>query len=128
MALFGRNTQEEQAQETAAPEKAASRQKKSAAQALVSGVETHKVLHSPRITEKAALQGEKGVYVFNVYSRATKNEVKKAIMKQYKVTPRKVCVVRVPGKRTFYRGVRGRRSGGKKAYVYLKKGESINIV
>lgn len=89
------------------------------------------VLIRPRVTEKATFESEKGVYVFNVSPRATKYDVAEAIKTTYKVTPRKINMVAVPSKKVRARGSRnifGTKSGGKKAYVYVKKGDTIDIV
>jgi large subunit ribosomal protein L23 len=85
---------------------------------------------SPRITEKGAYLSEKGVYVFNVSKDANKGEVAAAIKAIYKVTPVSVRMAAVPSKRVFTRGTNrfGRTAGGKKAFVYLKKGEKIEIM
>lgn len=120
MALFGtkKNTEE---QKTAAP----------AAQA--SGVSvardlSHILLHA-RVTEKATMHSAQSVYTFDIATRATKRDVMQAIKKLYGVTPRKVAVVTVPSKtkRSARTGKTGVKTGGKKAYVYLKSGETITI-
>ena len=86
------------------------------------------VLRALRITEKASLVSEKGVFVFNVSEDATKNSIMKAVRKIYSVTPRKVSIVTVrpKAKRNARTGRTGWSTGGKKAYVYLKKGDTIN--
>jgi ribosomal protein L23 len=85
------------------------------------------VLKSPRITEKAVLSSEsRGVYAFNVTPEATKRGVVASIKNKYKVTPIKVRLLSVPDKNVF-RGKWGVKSGGKKAYVYLKKGDKIEF-
>lgn len=89
------------------------------------------VLKHPRVTEKATLQAEKGVYVFDVSPRATKKDVRDAVENLYKVSPRKINIISVPSKRMRIRGKQnkfGVKSGGKKAYVYVKKGDTIDIV
>lgn len=89
------------------------------------------VLRHPRVTEKATLQSEKGVYVFDVSSRATKKDVAEAVEALYKVTPRKINISKVPSKRIRMRKQQnkyGVKSGGKKAYVYVKKGDVIDII
>ena len=89
---------------------------------------TH-VLKSPRITEKATMHSEAGVYLFDVSERATKRDIMQAVRALYKVTPRKVRVAYVPSKvkRNMRTGKSGIKKGGKKAYVYLKKGEIITL-
>ena len=87
------------------------------------------ILISPRITEKAAYLGEKGAYVFNVSKDASKKSIAAAVREIYKVSPRKVTLVAVPRKRVMTRGTNqmGQTRGGKKAYVFLKKGETIDL-
>jgi ribosomal protein L23 len=87
------------------------------------------VLTNPRITEKASMHQGIGVYTFDVSMRSTKTQIAQAIQEVYKVTPRKIAVVMIPSKQTrsMKNGRRGEKSGGKKAYVYLKSGESITI-
>ncbi|MFA5933910.1 MAG: 50S ribosomal protein L23 [Candidatus Paceibacterota bacterium] len=85
-------------------------------------------IKSARMTEKAALGAEKGVYVFNVSDKATKIEVKKAIKKLFKVDVMKVAMVTTHPEMVFVRGRKGIVSGGKKAYVYLKKGQKIEVM
>jgi large subunit ribosomal protein L23 len=90
------------------------------------------VLRNPRITEKAALKAEGGVYVFDVSKDATKPLIAQAVREVYKVTPVAVNIAKTPAKKVVRRkanGVKsGYKSGQKKAYVFLKKGETIEIV
>jgi len=87
------------------------------------------ILFSPRVTEKGAYLSALGAYVFNVGEQASKREIAEAVQEIFNVTPRKVTVVRVPRKRVATRGSRrlGQTAGGKKAYVFLKAGESIEL-
>ena len=89
-----------------------------------------KILLSPRVTEKGAYLSELGVYVFNVGEKANKQEITEAIHALFKVWPRKVRITRIPRKEVQTRGTNrtGMTTGGKKAYVYLKKGDTIEIV
>ena len=91
---------------------------------------TVKILLSPRVTEKGAYLSELGCYVFNVAQNANKIEIAQAVKSIYKVTPRKVAIVAIPTKSVQTRGTnrRGTSGGGKKAYVFLKKGETIELV
>ncbi len=88
------------------------------------------IIISPRITEKGAYLSEKGVYVFNVSKDATKQEISAAIAAAYKVTPRQVRVAAVQSKQVFTRGTNrwGKTAGGKKAFVYLKAGDKIELM
>ncbi len=86
-------------------------------------------LLNPRITEKAALSADKSnVYVFEVAKNATKKSISASIRDAYKVTPLKVRLLAIPKKNIIYRGRPGVRGGGKKAYVYLKKGDKIETI
>lgn len=82
----------------------------------------------PRVTEKATMSAESGAYVFEVSKDSTKTRIAKAISAMYKVTPVKVRVVNLPAKSVFVRGKWGKKSAVKKAYVYLKKGDKIEII
>ena len=93
------------------------------------------IIKRPRITEKSGLQAEGtgsaegfAVYTFEVMAGANKKSVAKAIKEIYKVTPIKVNITNLPAKLVFSRGKNGRKSGVKKAVVYLKKGDKIEFV
>lgn len=91
----------------------------------------HGVLKDPRITEKASIVTEKGAYVFNVYPSATKYEIKRAVQAVYKVVPVKVNVINNPSVKAHSRvrhTQRKKRGSTRKAYVYLKKGDTIELV
>jgi large subunit ribosomal protein L23 len=85
---------------------------------------------SPRITEKGAALSEKGVYVFNIAKGATKADVSAAIRSVYKVTPKMIRLAAVPSKKVATRGTNriGKTATGKKAFVYLKEGDKIELV
>lgn len=119
MALFGGTKKNTKETKTAV-------KSPSAKKGIPSGVEY--VLTTPRITEKAAYASERGVYVFNVANNATKETIAEAVKSIYKVTPVKVNISKVPAKKVFVRGNRGVKKGNKKAYVYLKKGDTIEII
>ena len=129
MALFGKqkNTAKKPAPSQNA-KKAATRAVKGAAPS--SGLSASEILLRPRITEKATLGIERRVYVFEVDPRANKKEVARAVKEIFSVEPRKVNIVRMRP-RPFVsrlRGRRGIRAGFKKAYVYLEKGASLDIM
>jgi ribosomal protein L23 len=87
------------------------------------------VLKNPWFSEKALIGTENGVYVFEVPPAVTKHDVMNAINKIYNVTPRKVNMVNLPAKKVALRSKRGvgARARRHKAYVYLKKGETITF-
>lgn len=88
------------------------------------------IIVAPRITEKGAFLSQKGVYVFNVSKDATKHDIIAAVKAAYKVTPVRVRVAPVPTKQVFTRGTNrwGKTRSGKKAFVYLKEGDKIELM
>ncbi len=90
-------------------------------------VTTHPLIKGIRVTEKSALDAERGAYTFNVLPSANKNEIKKAIKLLYGVTPVKVAITQITPKIVLRRGILGTKQGGKKAVVHLKKGDKISF-
>ena len=86
------------------------------------------ILTKPHITEKATFSSENSVYVFKIDPKATKDDVERSFKEKYKISPVKVRTVTIPAKNVFVKGKRGIKSGYKKAYIYLKKGEKIEII
>jgi large subunit ribosomal protein L23 len=103
------------------------KKKKEVAPAVVAA----SVLLRPRVSEKAAalasVQVKSPVYTFEIGPRANKNQVKQAVSQQYKVTALRVNIINVAGKKIFMRGKVGRRPGLRKAMVYLRPGDKIEI-
>lgn len=123
MALFSRD-KKENTEETAAGKPAVT------STALPTDKDLSSVILRPRITEKAVSQNDKNVYTFIVRRDATKYTVADAVKALFKVTPVKVNIVnKTP--RQFMSRSKGRvqtEKGMKKAYVYLKKGDRIDLV
>ncbi len=88
------------------------------------------IIKNPRITEKATLLLESACYTFDVENGATKSEIIKAVKELYKVTPKAVRTVAVTSKKVTSRKSNkvGYTSAGRKAYVYLKKGDKIEVL
>ena len=86
------------------------------------------IIKNPRITEKASFAQERNVYTFDISSGANKTEIKKAIFTLYKVKPLRVNVLPIPKKNIMSKGKMGRKGGGRKALVYLKKDDKIEFV
>lgn len=102
----------------------------SAASVPLSPADLSKVLVAPRITEKAMKLGEKNVYTFEVARSATKHEVRDAVKKFFGVTPVSVNIVNKAPRQFKSSSTRRVKTehGIKKAYVYLKKGDTISLV
>jgi large subunit ribosomal protein L23 len=126
MALFSKKPKEETKKATTVSTVSP---KKSVKAKKTSDARIQHVLVAPWFSEKALIGTEKGIYVFSVPENATKAEVKDAVEKFYKVRPRKVTLLHLPGKVKSLRTRRGTgtRARRHKAYVYLKKGETITF-
>jgi large subunit ribosomal protein L23 len=88
------------------------------------------VIVKPRITEKAMLKTDSNVYTFEVQKNASKYEIRDAIKAMYNVTPIKVNIVQ-KSPRQYMSRARGRKMtehGMRKAYVYLKKSDHIELI
>ncbi|MCA9365417.1 50S ribosomal protein L23 [Candidatus Kaiserbacteria bacterium] len=124
MALFSRNKTQKETKETTASSKAPAKA------AVATDRNLSSVIIKPRISEKAVTLSGGNVYTFIVAKEATKYDVRDAIKAIYSVTPVKVNIVNKRPRKELSR-MRGRVSsqkGYKKAYVYLKKGDSISLV
>ncbi len=91
------------------------------------------VIRRPLITEKSTFASSpvtdkaSAVYTFVVDGRAGKTSVSRAIKALYSVTPIRVNIVNAPGKKVFNRGRVGHSAGFKKAFVFLKPGDKIEL-
>lgn len=85
------------------------------------------VIKRPLITEKNSILAEQGVYVFEVNRSATKDDIKKAVEKYFRVKVQSVntAICRGRARRTRF-GV-GKSEIWKKAMVRLNKGEKISL-
>ena len=86
------------------------------------------IIKNGRITEKATDALSSNVYTFNIDPKANKKEVEKAVFAIYKVKPLKVNILKIPSKTVVSKGIKGVKSGGKKALVFLKKEDKIEFI
>jgi large subunit ribosomal protein L23 len=86
------------------------------------------ILKSPHITEKAANLAEQNKYVFQVFPKTTKEEVRKAVEELYGVEVTKVRVINIPRKPKKMGRKIGYQQGVRKAIVEIKKGQKIEIL
>lgn len=123
MALFGDKKKEKKEKSAEAARVTHARAKMSA-----EGV-AHEIIRAPWFSEKALIVTEKGVYTFDVSTRATKAEIAGAIKEIYNVAPKKIRIVNLPAKRKAMRTKRGvgTRAARRKAYVYLNAGDTIQF-
>lgn len=122
MALFKNNSKKDEAQKESDEKKQDSTSKKT------EKTDLSWVIKGPRVTEKAALISSDNAYSFNVALKANKIQIKQAIIEQYKVTPLKVNIVNRKAHKETKRGRTIHVKAEKKAMVYLKEGDSIELV
>ena len=90
--------------------------------------EHYAVIVKPIITEKATLTGEtSNAVVFQVAKSATKPMIRNAVEALFGVKVKAVNTTITKGKQKRFRGILGRRSDVKKAYVTLEEGSTIDV-
>ncbi|MAH05371.1 MAG: 50S ribosomal protein L23 [Alphaproteobacteria bacterium] len=87
----------------------------------------YNVILAPHITEKATMALENNAVVFKVTIDATKPEIKAAVENLWGVKVKAVNTVVTKGKTKRFKGIMGKRSDFKKAYVTLEDGQSIDV-
>lgn len=93
-----------------------------------SGGRAYQILKTPHVTEKATSLTSKNQYVFKVWPRSNKIEVRKAVEDVFGVDVVSVKIINVMEKKRRLGKVKGFRSGYKKAIVRLKEGQKIEIL
>lgn len=87
-----------------------------------------KILIQAMISEKATtLQEEQNCYMFKVAIDANKLQIRHAIEIAFDVKVKNVSVARVKGKTKRLGRFQGKRSDWKKAFVWLKEGDRIEL-
>jgi len=86
------------------------------------------ILKTPHVTEKSTDLVGKHQYVFKVFPKANKTEIKRAIENLYGVDVIDVKIIKVPPKRRRLGRISGWRKGYKKAIVKIKKGQKIEVL
>ncbi len=128
MAIFSKKTEEKKPKAVKAAKAEKKVEKTPAVVEATPKANPNSVIISPMITEKANMSIEKNnVFVFKVTKVATKISIAKAIKDQFKVTPVSIRIASKPAEKVFVRGRHGVKSGFKKAYVALKKGDTITL-
>ena len=88
----------------------------------------YRVLKGPHVTEKATDLAAKNQYVFRVFPRANKIEIKKAVEEVYGVNVINVRIINIPRKPKKLGRTSGWKKGYKKAIVKVKQGQKIEIM
>ena len=87
-----------------------------------------KIIMGPHISEKASMgTGDKKLCVFKVAIDSTKKDISGAVEALFNVSVDKVRTVRVKGKTTRFKQIKGRRKDWKKAYVTLAVGSQVDL-
>ncbi len=87
-----------------------------------------KILIQAMISEKATtLQEEQNCYMFKVAIDANKLQIRHAVEIAFDVKVKNVSVARVKGKTKRLGRFQGKRSDWKKAFVWLKEGDRIEL-
>lgn len=90
--------------------------------------QVYKILKAPQVTEKATDLVKKNQYVFKVWSRTNKPEIKKAVEDIYGVSVVAVNIIKIPRKKRRLGKKSGFRKSYKKAVVKIKEGQKIEIL
>ncbi|MBZ1345086.1 MAG: 50S ribosomal protein L23 [Candidatus Nealsonbacteria bacterium] len=88
----------------------------------------YQILKSPHITEKATDLTKENQYVFKVFSKTNKTEIKKAVENFYKVDVLDVKIINLQPKKRKLGKISGWRAGYKKAIIKIKKGQKIEVL
>lgn len=88
----------------------------------------YKILKGPHVTEKATDLTGNDQYIFEVFPRANKIQVKKAVEELYGVDVLSVNMINIHSKTRRYGRTVGKKPGYKKAIVRIKKGQVIELM
>jgi large subunit ribosomal protein L23 len=93
----------------------------------VKEINAYEVLRRPLITEKSTALQTIGKYAFEVASRSTKQQIKEAVEKAFKVNVTGVSIINIKGKTKRVKTGYSMAPSWKKAIVSLKSGEKIEL-
>ena len=103
-------------------------EKPRAVESKAKGIESALILTSPHVTEKSTQLSGDDQYVFKVFSKANKIEIKKAIESLYGVKVIGVRIINVPAKQRRLGKTQGWKKGYKKATIKIKAGQKIEAI
>ena len=84
------------------------------------------IIKFPVVTEKSTKISENNQFIFKVAVDSSKEDIKKAIEKVFKVKVKAINTIKVKGKKKVFKGTKGKRSDFKKAIITLVKGETLD--
>lgn len=87
-----------------------------------------KILKKPHVTEKATALADQNQYTFDIWPKANKVEVKKAVESAYGVDVVSVRIIQGRQKLRRRGRIEGFKRGDKKAVVRLREGEKIEVL
>ena len=87
---------------------------------------TYDIIKFPVVTEKSTKISQNNQFVFKVGINSSKEEIKKAVEKLFKVKIKAVNTIKVKGKKKIFKGTKGKRIDYKKAVITLLKGETLD--
>ena len=86
----------------------------------------NEIIKFPVVTEKTTKVSENNQFVFKVAVNSSKNEIKTAIEKVFKVKVKAINTIKVKGKQKIFKGTKVKRNDYKKAVITLLKGETLD--
>ena len=94
----------------------------------ISRARMYEIIRRPIVSEKTTQLIEKNQHAFEVSLDATKLEIRDAIEGLFNVKVSAVNTLRLKGKTKRFRGIKGKRSDVKKAYITLDAGSTLDVM
>jgi len=88
----------------------------------------YKSLKSPHVTEKATDLTAKNQYVFKVWPRSNKKQIKEAVEDVFGIDVDSVRIINIHSKKIRIGKTKGQKPGYKKAIVKVREGQKIEIL
>ena len=86
----------------------------------------YNIIKNPVVTEKTTKIAENNQFVFKVDISSSKESIKMAVEKIFKVKVKNINTIKIKGKTKVFKGTKGKRADYKKAIVSLKEGETLD--
>lgn len=94
---------------------------------MIQKINIYDKILSPIVTEKSTNLSEQNKVTFKVPVNSSKESLKKAVEKIFKVNVIKINVINKKTRQKISRGRKVTKKGYKKAIITLKKGQSIDL-